>query len=662
MDVIQKKMRDLAKKLEYHSRLYYVYDRPEISDFAYDEMFEELKRLEEEYPQYKDKNSPTSRVGGAALDKFKPAEHRVRLGSLTDVFSYDELRAFVEKAEREAGEDAYFSAEPKIDGLSLALTYERGELVRGATRGDGNVGEDVTENVRTIRSVPLTLPEPLSLVVRGEVYMPRPVFEKLNAEREKKGEALMANPRNAAAGSLRQLDPKITAKRGLDIFIFNLQEGELYSDGRVPDSHTAILDRLSELGFHVLEGRERLRGFDDVKRYVETLGERRQELSDDTDGAVLKLDSLLLRRRMGEGTSTPNWAVAFKYPPEEKEATLLDITVAVGRTGVLTPNAVLTPVRLAGTTVTRATLHNADFIAEKDVRIGDAVIVRKAGEIIPEIVRSLPEKRKGGEKPYEMPAVCPSCGEPVVCDEEAAVRCKNPDCPAQRARQIEHFASKGAMDIEGLGPRVVELLLSEGKIRDAADLYLLRVEDLADLPGFGKKSAENLVSAVARSKGAGLERLLYALGVRQVGEVAAAAVARKAGSLSRLFEMTREEFCEIDDVGAITADNLVSYFATDHARARADRLTEYGLYTLPVAQPTGEKLAGLTFVITGTLPSMSRDEAKKRITAEGGKVSSSVSRKTDYLLCGSDAGSKLTEATRLGVPVIDEEKFFSMLR
>ena len=657
----EKLMRKLGKDIARHSRLYYVYDAPEISDFEYDAMFRKLQKLEEEYPELKDPNSPTMRVGGEALSKFAQAEHTVPLGSLTDVFDTDELNNFINKAEAAVGKDAYFSAEPKIDGLSVALTYRSGEFVRGATRGDGHIGEDVTENLRTVRSIPLKLAEPLDITVRGEVYMPRAGFEAQNRRRAEKGEALMANPRNAAAGSLRQLDSKVTASRGLDIFVFNLQEGSLYTDGRITDSHTEILNRLAELGFTVLENRKKLRGAEEINKYINELGETRTELAYDTDGAVIKLDSLELRARMGEGTSTPNWAVAFKYPPEEKESRLLDITVAVGRTGVLTPNAVLEPVRLAGTTVSRATLHNVDFISERDVRIGDIVVVRKAGEIIPEIVKSVPEKRKGNEQPYEMPTLCPSCGEPVSRDEEAAVRCKNPDCPAQRARQIEHFATKAAMDIEGLGPRVVELLLKEGKISDAADLYSLCPGDLSDLPGFGAKSAEKLCAAIEASKNAGLEKLLYALGIRQVGEVAAAAVAAKAGELFAMFDITREQLCEIGDIGDITADNIVSYFATDHARKRAERFRDAGLLLKAKAQKTGSALEGLTFVITGTLPSMGRDAAKKMITAEGGKVSSSVSKKTNYLLCGSDAGSKLTDAQRLGVTVIDENELFRML-
>ena len=657
----EKLMRELEKEITHHSRLYYIYDKPEISDYEYDMMFRRLQELEAEYPTLKSPNSPTLRVGGDPLTAFESVEHSVPMGSLTDVFNYEELDAFIAKAEAAVGKEAYFSAEPKIDGLSVALTYENGRFVRGATRGNGLVGEDVTENLRTVGGIPLMLNEPLDLTVRGEVYMSRASFEAQNRRRAEKGEALMANPRNAAAGSLRQLDSKITASRGLDIFVFNLQTGSLYADGHTPDSHTEILDRLEALGFTVLRRRERIRGAEEIKRYVASLGEARTELEYDTDGAVIKLDSLELRRRMGEGTTTPNWAVAFKYPPEEKEAKLLDIVIQVGRTGVLTPNAVLSPVRLAGTTVSRATLHNADFIAERDIRIGDTVIVRKAGEIIPEIVKSLPEKREGCEMPYLMPETCPSCGEATVRDEEAAVRCKNPDCPAQRARQIEHFATKAAMDIEGLGPRVVELLLAEGKISDAADIYALKAEDLSDLPGFGKRSADKLIAAIEASKNAGLEKLLYALGIRQVGEVAAASIAKKAGELFKMFDMTREQLCEVEDIGEITADNIVSYFATEHARARAERFRDAGLTLEAKQKPVGDSLAGKIIVITGTLPTMSRDEAKKLITAHGGKASSSVSKKTDYLLCGADAGSKLADAQRLGTKIITEDELKEML-
>lgn len=662
MNGIAERMKQLAGDLERYSRAYYVDDAPEISDFEYDALFAELVRLEGEHPELRDPNTPTARVGGEAVEKFGKVTHIVPLGSLTDVFSFDELRAFCCKTENELRAKPVCSVEPKIDGLSVALTYEKGVFIRGATRGSGTVGEDVSENLRTVRSIPLTLPEPLDITVRGEVYMPRAAFAALNARRERDGLSLFANPRNAAAGSLRQLDPKITASRGLDIFVFNLQAGSLYIDGRPTASHSASLDRLEKLGFNVLRDRITASDFEKIKKHIEWLGQQRTELAYDIDGAVVKLDSLAERILLGEGTSTPNWAVAYKYPPEEKETTLIDITVAVGRTGVLTPTAVLAPVRLAGTTVTRATLHNGDFIAERDIRPGDTVVVRKAGEIIPEIVRSLAEKRSADSRPYSLPDVCPSCGEKAVRDEaQSAVRCQNPDCPAQRARSIEHFASKGAMDIDGLGPRLIELMLREGLITDAADLYRLKADDLSGLDRMGEKSAANLIASINKSKSAGLEHLLYALGIRQVGEVAAAAVARRVGSLENCFSVTRDELCGIADIGDITAAAITDYFSHPSARERADRLTAAGLLTVPVGKISSDRLRGLTFVLTGTLPTMGRAEASKLITANGGKASSSVSGKTSYVVAGENAGSKLDDAGRLGVPVIDENELLRMI-
>ncbi len=661
MNPIEKRMRELSEQLIYHSKLYYEQDAPIISDFEYDSMFYELVKLEKENPMLADPNSPTKRVGGTVLDKFSKVEHKVPLGSLTDVFSYDELSSFISDVEAALGPDEYYSVEPKIDGLSVSLIYENGVFIQGATRGNGSVGEDVTENLKTIASIPLKLKEPLSFAVRGEVYMPRSVFYTQNKRREEKGEALMANPRNAAAGSLRQLDSKIAASRHLEIFVFNLQYGSLYLDGREEASHTETLDRLKDLGFTVLEERLCVKGGDKVSLHIKALGEKRDSLLYDIDGAVVKLDSLLSRRRMGEGTSTPNWAVAYKYPPEQKEALLEDIIITVGRTGVLTPSAVLSPVRLAGTTVTKATLHNIDFIREKDVRVGDTVVVQKAGDIIPEIVRAVKEKRTGSELPFEMPKNCPSCGEPVFFDEETALRCKNPDCPATRARQIEHFASKPAMNIEGMGPRFVETLLSLGLIKDAADLYSLKKEDIAVIEGYGDKSAENIIKSIENSKNAGLERLLFALGIRQVGETAAAAIAAKFGELDRLFVATKEELTAINDIGEITADNLIDYFSTSHAKERCEKLKAAGIDTKAKNAVKGDSLAGLTFVLTGTLPHMGRDEAKKMLLSEGAKVSGSVSKKTSYVVAGAEAGSKLTDANRLGIPVIDEAKMLEML-
>ncbi len=658
---LQKRVQKLREDLLYHSERYYVYDSPEISDYDYDRMFAELKRLEEEHPELYDPASPTQRVGGKALDKFEKVTHTARMDSLADVFSFEEVEDFCARMASEVNRPAY-SVEPKIDGLSVSLIYENGVFVRGATRGDGVVGEDVTQNLKTVFSIPLTLPEPLTLTVRGEVYMPRAVFEKLNARREEQGKALMANPRNAAAGSLRQLDPKITAERKLDIFVFNFQGGSLYEDGHAPVTHTETLDRLGALGFKVLPMRLTTDDPAAILRHIGQIGAARDELAYDIDGVVIKLDDLGNRRLIGEGTSTPRWAVAYKFPPEEKETVLEDITIAVGRTGVLTPAAVLAPVRLAGTTVSRATLHNLDFIRQRDIMLGDRVIVRKAGDIIPEVVSAVKEKRTGGERVFVMPETCPSCGEPVFRDEsEAAVRCTNAACPAQLWRSIEHFASKNAMNIDGMGPQIVELLLSNHLIADAADLYRLRAEQIENLERMGKKSADNLIRAIEASKSAGLERLVYALGIRNVGEVAATALAGKYGTLDALMAATAEELCQIPDFGQITADCVVNFFSHEGNRALCRKLTEAGVLTVSTAKPVEDLFAGLTFVLTGTLPTMSRDEASARIKAKGGKVSGSVSKKTAYVVAGDAAGSKLTKAKELGVTVISEEELLRMM-
>ena len=659
----KKRIEELRELIQYHSRLYYQKDAPEISDYEYDALFRELENLEAEFPALDSPTSPTHRVGGAALDKFEKVTHRVPMGSLTDVFSYDELDAFLTKTDAIVPGAAY-SVEPKVDGLSVALIYENGVFVRGATRGDGMTGEDVTSNLRTIRSIPLTLPEPLPyLCVRGEVYMPRKVFDELNAMQESAGKPLFANPRNAAAGSLRQLDPKIAASRRLDIMVFNLQEGDLYMDGHAPKSHTETLDRLEALGFHVLPHRRCLTGKEAIAEHVTWLGEAREDLTFDMDGAVIKIDDLASRKLIGEGTGRPKWAVAFKYPPEEKETILYDITIQVGRTGVLTPTAELEPVRLAGTTVSRATLHNIGFIREKDIRIGDRVIVRKAGEIIPEIVRRADGEHQGTTL-FEMPTHCPSCGHEVVQDaggEGAAVRCVWAGCPAQKARAIIHFASKNCMDIEGLGPQMIGLLLSAGLISNIVDLYRLKAEDVAILDRMGEKSAENLISAIEKSKEAGLERLISAFGIRQVGEVAAATLARTFGNMDRLLDATYEEFAAVPDIGDVTASNLVEFFANSDNIALIASLKDVGLHMEAVAKVNSTTLAGLTFVLTGTLPTMSRDEASDLIRAAGGKVSSSVSKKTSYVVAGEEAGSKLTKAQALGVPVIDEAALLAML-
>lgn len=655
------RIKELRKTLTYHAKLYYVYDAPEISDYEYDMMFAELKALEERYPELEDPASPTHRVGGKALDKFEKVTHSVKMNSLSDVFSFGEVDEFISKTNAVAG-DAEYSVEPKIDGLSVALTYENGVLVMGATRGDGTIGEDVTLNVKTIQTIPLKLSEPLSFTIRGEVYMPKASFEKLNAARELEGDTLFANPRNAAAGSLRQLDSKIAAERGLDIFIFNLQEGNLYIDKENPTSHSDILNRLAELKFPVLRDRIKTKGYENIIKHIETLGNLRENLSYDIDGVVIKLDDVTQRTLVGEGTNSPKWAVAYKFPPEQKQTKLIDISVAVGRTGVLTPNAVLEPVRLAGTSVSRATLHNIEFIREKDIKIGDIVTVQKAGDIIPEVVCTNKEKRNGTERDFNMPELCPSCGEPVFynADEGTATRCTNSACPAQRSRTIEHFASKGAMNIDGLGPQIVELLLQNALIHDASDLYSLKVDDVAKLERMGKKSADKLIEAIERSKQAGLERLLYALGIRNIGEVAATALAERYGTLQACFDATLEELCAINDFGEITAKCVIDYFSHQQNKALCLKLIAAGVLTEATAVPTDNLFAGMTFVITGTLPTMSRSEATALIKSKGGKVSGSVSKKTTYVVAGDAAGSKLTTAQDLGITVIDEDQLLKM--
>lgn len=659
------RMKHLAAEITKNSRLYYDLDAPVISDYDYDMMFKELKELEEKYPSLADPNSPTKRVGGEAATGFEPVTHTVPLGSLSDVFDFDEVRAFVERTKAFDAECGY-SVECKIDGLSVALRYENGVLVRGATRGDGRVGENVTGNLRTVRSIPLTLnTEKLAgmdtsvVEVRGEVYMPHSSFERLNAEREKRGAALFANPRNAAAGTLRQLDPKVCASRGLDIFVFNYQTGTL--DFK---EHDESLLALEKLGFRIIPYLKVVKTADEVISQIEEIGKMRGTLPFDIDGVVIKVNDLALRRTIGENSATPKWAVAYKFPPEEKETKLTDIVIQVGRTGILTPNAVLEPVKLAGTTVSRATLHNLDFIRERDIMIGDTVVLRKAGDIIPEVVRAVPEKRDGTQAPFEMPERCPSCGEPVELDEESegsAYYCTNSDCPAQIMRNLIHFASKGAMDIDGLGPALLEKLHDTGLVKSIADIYSLTAEQLAGLERMGEKSAAKLISSIEKSKSAGLARFLSALGIRQVGDKAAAVIAARFGDIEELFKATPETLCEIDDVGEITAENIVSFFSHPQTRRMIDRLKNVGVVmTAEKAAAGDDRFAGMTFVLTGTLPDMTRDEASALITSHGGKVSGSVSKKTSYVVAGAEAGSKLAKAESLGVPVIDEAELLRM--
>ncbi len=646
------KIRFLRQQVEYHRRKYYLEDAPEISDAEFDRMYRELEELEKAHPEFHDENSPIYRVGGMALDKFQKHIHTVPLKSLSDVFSFGELEEFLS---RTAGCGNY-TVEKKIDGLSVALIYKDGRFVSGATRGDGAVGEDVSGNLRTIASIPMTIPYTGYLEVRGEVYMPKASFEKLNAQREKAGEPLFANPRNAAAGSLRQLDPKVTAKRNLDILVFNLQKCD-----RSFETHAQTLDFISSCGFHVLDYRV-AQNKEEVEEEIEAIGRERQGLSFDIDGAVVKINDLAMREKIGEGTNVPKWAVAYKFPPEQKPTKLLSIEVQVGRTGVLTPAANLVPVNLAGSTVSRATLHNIDNIREKDIRVGDTVVIQKAGDIIPEVVCSVKDEAHFARPVYEMPAVCPSCGEKVIRIEgEAKTMCTNSACPAQRQRSIEHFASKDAMNIEGLGPAAVKALLDSRLISTISDLYTLEEGQLISLERMGKKSAENLLSSIEKSKEAGLARLIYALGIPNVGEKAGKALAKVYGDIERLFCATKEEISAIEDFGAVTAECVVSYFSHPQTRMLIEGLKKAGVKTKEELVEKGGAFEGKTFVLTGTLPTLKRAQAGALIEQLGGKTSSSVSKLTDYVLAGEEAGSKLTKAQSLNIPIIDEETFLEMI-
>ena len=639
--------------------LYYVLDAPVIPDYEYDRLNRRLEELEAEHPEEITPDSPTQRVGGKILDAFQPYAHEVPLESLQDVFNEGEVAAFCEKMEEALGPMAEYSVEPKVDGLSVALEYRDGVFVRGATRGDGRVGEDVTENLRTVRSIPMSLPEKLPrLIARGEVYMARSVFETINAKRELEGKPLMANPRNAAAGSLRQLDSKICAQRQLDIAVFNLQLAE----GREFTSHAETLDDLASQRFKVIPHKT-LRGTSEIQTEIFRINDERMDYPFDIDGAVVKVNSLSDRTILGSTAKFPKWAVAYKYPPEKKYATVTDIVVQVGRTGVLTPKAVLTPVRLAGTTVTNATLHNQDFITEKDIRIGDTVLVQKAGEIIPEILSVDLTKRPEGTKPYTLPEVCPVCGAPVVRDEDgAALRCTGAECPAQLQRNITHFASRDAMDIEGLGPAVVAQLVENGLIANVADLYDLHAQDVAQLDRMGAKSAENLIRAIEKSKANDLSKLIYGLGIRQVGEKAAAVLARHFGTLDALTAAPTEELTEIPDVGEITAKCIVNYLNQPQAKDLIARLKAAGVNMDSTVQKVDDRFAGMTFVLTGTLTRFDRKTAENEIVLRGGKASGSVSKKTTYVVAGEAAGSKLTKAQQLGVPVLTEDEFAELLK
>lgn len=654
----KRRIDELRELLAHHSFLYYVEDAPQISDYEYDKLFYELVALEEKYPEFDSPTSPTKRVGGKALDKFEKVTHAVKMGSLADVFSYDEVRDFVAKTNEKLGKATVFSVEPKIDGLSVSLVYENGRFSLGSTRGDGTVGENVSENLKTVRTIPMKTKDALPhLEVRGEVYMPREAFAALNEKREAEGEQLFANPRNAAAGSLRQLDSKVTASRRLDIFVFNVQAAE----GIEFSSHIESLEYLKSQGFHIIDGIRRASSAGEIISAIEEIGAARDNLPYDIDGVVIKADSLAERKLLGENISTPKWAIAYKFPPEQKQTKLTDIIIQVGRTGVLTPNARLEPVRLAGTVVSRATLHNIDFIRERDIRIGDTVTLQKAGDIIPEIICVDKSKRNGSEVPYEMPTHCPSCGEPVIRDDEAATRCTNASCPAQLERHITHFASRDAMNIDGMGPAVVRLLIASGLIHNVADIYSLSAGEIEGLDRMGKKSAENLIAAIEHSKSAGLDKLIYALGIRQVGEKAARSLAEAFPDIELLFSASEGQISAIYDFGDISAHYIVNFFAHPQTRVLVDELKSRGVKTTYEVQKRGNIFEGMTFVLTGTLPTMKRDEASRLIEENGGKVSSSVSAKTSMVLAGEDAGSKLTKAQSLGVRIISEEELLSML-
>jgi len=652
----KKRVDELTATLEYHSNRYYVLDDPEIEDYEYDKLLHELIDIEEKYPELHQPNSPTSRVGGKALGQFESVVHEVQMGSLQDVFSEQDLRTFDTRV-RESIPNPVYVVEPKIDGLSVSLEYRDGVFVCGSTRGDGLIGEDVTANLRTIRTIPLKLAEPLPFIeVRGEVFMPHKSFEDVVKAQELNDEKPFKNPRNAAAGSLRQKNQKITATRKLDIFVFNLQQIQ----GKEITSHSESLDYMKSLGFRVSPSYKKYENIDDVIAEINCIGENRNGFGFDIDGAVVKVDNFTHREKLGATAKYPRWAVAFKYPPEEKTTKLLKIEINVGRTGVLTPTAVFEPITLAGTTVSRATLHNQDYINDKGISVGDIVLVRKAGEIIPEVLSVV--EHAGDQPVYQIPSVCPACGSHTVREiDMAAVVCVNPDCPAQLLRNLIHFASRDAMDIDGLGPAIVELLVNEGIVKSAADLYDLTVTDVASLERMGEKSANNLISAIEKSKSNDLSKLIFALGIKNIGQKAAKQLAQRFGSMESLATAKEDEISSIDGMGAVMAQYVCEFFAQPQSEHLLERLKTAGVNMQAKKSEMGEKLAGLTFVLTGTLPSMTRDEASQIIESLGGKTSSSVSKKTSYVLAGEDAGSKLTKAQALGIAVLTEDEFKQLI-
>ena len=646
----------LTELVLYHSRRYYDQDAPEIEDYEYDKLLHRLMDLEESYPQFAHADSPTKRIVGQVKNTFEPVEHKVQMGSLQDVFTPEEVYAFHERI-KEVVADPVYVVEPKIDGLSVSLEYRDVIFVRGSTRGDGFVGEDVTLNVKTIQSIPKKLLEPLPfLEVRGEVYMSEERFQKLTEEQEIREEKPFKNPRNAAAGSLRQKDPAIAAQRGLDIFVFNVQQIE----GKILTSHKESLDFLQQQGFPVSPSYQAFSSIEAVMGEIQRIGENRENYSFGIDGAVVKVDSFAQRERLGSTAKYPKWAIAYKYPPEQKPTVLLDIQVKVGRTGALTPTAVFEPITLAGTTVSRAVLHNQAFIDEKQIAIGDTILVRKAGDIIPEVIGVVSHAQ---ENPvYQIPDICPACGSPVFFEGgQAAKRCQNSDCPAQLLRNLIHFASRDAMDIEGLGPSIVENLVSAGLVKSPADLYDITLEEVSVLDRIAEKSGSNLLAAIEKSKQNDLSRLLFALGIRGIGQKAAKLLAARFMDIEHLFSASEEDISSIDGFGGIMARAVVEYFSLDATRGLIDRLQKAGVNTRSKDRPTSDRLAGLSFVLTGTLPHMTRSEAGARIERLGGKVSSSVSKKTSYVVAGEEAGSKLAKAQGLGIPILDEAALLALL-
>ena len=656
-NTMKEKIKELTDKLNRYARLYYEQDISEISDYEYDKMAQELKKLEAEYPEYVRPDSPLHRIGGKPLEKFEQVVHAYPMESLTDVFSYDEIRDF-DNSVKERFPDALYSVEVKVDGLSVCLEYENGLFVKGATRGDGAVGEDVTVNLRTIKDIPLSIEDKRHIYIRGEVYMPHTSFREINEEREKNGQPIMANPRNAAAGSLRQLDSRICAERKLGILCFNLQNGEELS----VSSHGESFELMESQGFKTVSPRKATADIDEAIAFIEKVQSERHTYNFDIDGIVIKVDDFAQREAMGSTAKAPRWAVAYKYPPEEKETVLRNISVNVGRTGVLTPNAEFDTVRLAGTSVSKATLHNMDFIRSKDIRIGDTIVVRKAGDIIPEVVRVNTDKRTGQEIEFSMPTRCPVCGAEVKeDDEQAAVKCTGAECPAQLSRRIIHYASRAAMDIEGLSEARIELLLKEGLIKNQADLYSLNVQDVAQLERMGEKSAQNLITAIENSKGRGLAKVLFALGIDLIGQKAAKVLAQNFKNIDEIAEASREQLTAIYDFGDKMADSLMSWMSSEQGRDLVEKLKAAGVSFESLEEKTLDVLKGQTFVVTGTLSRYKRDEITALIEKLGGKVSGSVSKKTSYVVAVEDAGSKLKKANELGIPVLSEDDFEKMI-